>query len=255
MLKLEKIGKARQLNVRLRSKQTLLTAPFLLALGYAIFAHLLAFLLFHIAPLKIGNYPTLPPVRVEIYQPKASSAYAQALALDEAHGPTLPPELQAQVAAALPPLPLPFAMPPGAFFDEMLASASARPHAFLSAESNFCALNAADSLPIALHLSGAIAELNWHLDDQAERQEALLLAASKLQTGTYRFGFAVKVDQRRGEICWWRPFDRYADISKQLYHQVIDLLKEIRFATSNAPFCLSGEIEVAIDNYNHATDR
>ena len=65
MLKLEKIAKTRDLNVTLRQRPVFFNGTLAMALGLAIFIHTVPFLIFHIAPFKMGyDGPIFPPVHV-----------------------------------------------------------------------------------------------------------------------------------------------------------------------------------------------
>lgn len=66
MLKLEKFS-PNEIHIRIRDKDQIFNPPLLKALGLAIGIHLLALLLFHVSPFKIGFFENVyPPAQVEV---------------------------------------------------------------------------------------------------------------------------------------------------------------------------------------------
>lgn len=64
MLKLERVSKSGEINVRLRTCERFFNPVFCLSLGLAVFLHLLAIIVFHISPFKIESQWIFPSVKV-----------------------------------------------------------------------------------------------------------------------------------------------------------------------------------------------
>lgn len=261
MLKLEKIGKTRELNVLLRSRPTLLTVPFLLALSYAIGIHVAALLLFQISPFKIGYQTTLfLPVSVAIDLPVRSGVYAGPLDFEAELS------IPSHLIAPQPELPgLPIALETGLLWnmEEIKPDSTSSRHAFLSIENSLIFnegeelfKNAVGYTPLSIFVSGELAELSIPLKLNEEQLAAISSlhawktaktdgAVSEIRT-TYRFRFNVKVDQNKGEICWWEPLEVHENESKNLYDRALEILKSLRFVPEPELVVLSGEIEIVL---------
>lgn len=239
MLKLEKIAKSRELSVLLRSKPTILTFPFLCALGYALLIHIAALFLFQISPFKVTYQQSLfAPVRVATEMPIHHGVLSTNLQFEE----------QEPIAEYLiAPLPLTPTLPKAY---QMLAKINRAEmeqnntfNAHLPLEGFFfdnletpLAMESQSYQVLAIYLSGPISEYSLKNKDVETLDPQPQL--------TYRILFSVKVNQSNGEIFWWDL--REAPDSKQLQNEAINVLKSLQFAPQSTPDFLSGGIEIVM---------
>lgn len=236
MLKLEKISKTRELSVLLRAKPTLLTAPFLMALGYALFVHLAAFFLFKIAPLNIGfQYRSFPPVNVGVDLPVHSGVYVALQDQEPVPEHLIVPEHRIPKSSNAQGFSLAKSL-------EYIKLQSPLHNVFVELEdSSAFETKAGFPAPLSVHLSGSIAEMSL-----LPINEAAIIAKSEKGTTKEpnRYLFRVLADQSRGEIFWWEIID--SESSKTHHAEAMEILKSLQFAPGLEFGILSGEVEIAV---------
>lgn len=237
MLKLEKISKTRDLNVLLRAKPTLLTARFLIALAYALFIHLTAFVLFKVAPLKIDfQFSLFPPVSVAVELPVHSGVYV-ALQDEEPI-----PEYLIAPLSTLPKLPMALESPL-VRNSEYIKLQSPLDNAFLALEDNVELEAGIERYPLlSIYLSGAIADLS--LEPVRLNENAFADASAAALNQPERYIFRVLADQNRGEIFWWELIE--SDSSRARHAEALSILKSLQFVPEKEIGIVSGEIEIVI---------
>lgn len=238
MLKLEKISKTRELNVLLRARPTLLTAPFLMALAYALFVHLAAFFLFKIAPLNLGfQYALFSPVNVAVELPVHNGVY---VALQDQE-PV--PEYLIAPEPKIPELPNADELPL-VKNSEYIKLQSPLSHLFMEFENSVSLeTKTVPPEPVTVHLSGSIAEMSL----LPIRIDASALAA-RIKTVSmdepFRALFRVLVDQSRGEIFWWELIE--SDPSQAYHAEALDIFKNLKFSPVEELGILSGKVEIVM---------
>lgn len=236
MLKLEKISKTRELSVLLRAKPTLLTGSFRIALAYAVFVHLLAFLLFKIAPLSMKfQYTLFPPVNVAV----------DGLV---SHGVDVVLENEEPIPEYLL---LPKQGIPELFVDmtnfmrnhtEYIPWQSPLDDPFLAFQHQveFPTEPEADAASsMSIHLTGGITELSLAKESDIKRN-ALGLEGKQ----PHRYVFRVLVEQKQGEIFWWEFID--TESSKTQLTEALNILDMLKFVPLSEPGILSGKVEVMV---------
>lgn len=242
MLKFEKISKTRELNVLLRAKPTLLTAPFLIALAYALFVHLAAFFLFKVAPQNINfQYTLFSPVNVAVELPVHSGVY---VALQDEE-PV--PEYLIAPSPKIPKLPIATGTPLVRNL-EYIKLQSPLNNFFLDFENSIeLETKKESSAPLSVYLSGSIADMSLSPMKLNEVLNEIALPRGSMDVASKepnRYLFRVLADQSQGEIFWWELIE--SDLSKTYYAEALDVLKNLQFTPAPDLGILSGEVEIVI---------
>lgn len=248
MLKLEKISKTHELNVLLRARPTVLTASFLIALGYAVFVHVIALFLFKVAPQNIGAQHTLfSPVSVAIELPVNSGVY---IALQDEE--PVPDHL----IAPEPKIPKFSAAEDISFANhaEYIRLQSPLHHVFLDFENSIELETIKEShLPLSIHFSGNIAEMSL----LSVKENALSKETKKSDVSDFnkmhRGLFHVLVDQTRGEIFWWELIESEpaatayrSETFSEVFSEVLSVLESLQFVPVDGLGILSGQVEIVV---------
>lgn len=253
MLKLEKIAKSRELSVMLRAKSGLLSTSFLLALAYAIFIHLAAFIIFPISPFKFSYQESLfPPVIV------ASDAPAYIAYTDPSFNYEIPiPNYLISPKVLVPEFPS-IQEKPLEKKIEYIQQKSPLNNPFLGLEEHLEMVDVNDPLSertehalVVLRTSGAIAELS--LEHYNPFEEELRTLDTKFKEsimreypkGFHRYFYTVNIDKRNGELFWWE-FTREEGSPKLQAHS-LKVLKSIKFFPLSALGVEIGEVEIMIN--------
>lgn len=231
MLKLERINKADELLVSIRKQPIFFNGLFLQALGYALLFHLLALILFQIAPFKvIYQESLLPPVTVLTEIPK-EMIYVDSLYDGEG---SVPPYLIAPKRNPQPEMNQneKIVMVGEPHFQKV----DARRH-FLALEHSYELDRLFDPIEVkepelfSIHFSGAIAEL-------PHDQNKIVPFPRSVQ----QIRLNVQVNVRSGEIFWWKILEGKSSPEQDLY--ISELMKELKFTPQSQFDILSGEIEI-----------
>lgn len=241
MLKLQKISSDRQLHVIFRNKEYFFTYPFLIAFALAAGFHLLFFLIFHIAPIKLRWSDTIfPPVQVE-----ADAAFQNLSVLMDADAPPL-------IVTGLPPTKPSLPM----FPDQPTISAVQQMehgkenigtnNPFIAIEQNvyhpsFNPLPKSPLPPVNLVVSGPLATLPIATNGLAGVEIGGAVQRG-LRGQDRRLIYNVLVDGNSGHICWIDPIE-VSSISA-VDHFAEEILNHMVFEIDPKAFVVNGEIEV-----------
>jgi hypothetical protein len=253
MLKLERIAKTRELSILVRAKTTLFTKTFLFALAYAIFIHVLGLFIFQIAPFKI-NYQqsTFPPVSVATEIPIHQGVYTTNELLEKEN------PIAAYLLAPVPERPtLPIAsqaLPQRNM--EYIKQSSPLNNPFLALENQLEPehVGKIKAPPVSVILSGAIAELEFKLDEKnvkkAYENEDKMKLTGLSTSSIFRFHFNVQVEQDHGQIFWWEMTKGEGGNAvggtgnTSMQEQAIKILMGLQFTPKPEQVILPGEVEI-----------
>lgn len=236
MFKLERVAKSDQLNVLIRPKSKILTRPFLFALTYAVFIHLLALLVFQITPLKIDyNLFILPQVKVATDISFLNGIYTAELSTEEENIPAylIAPMLQSPSLPTLQNATLMKNM-------EYIKQSNPLSNPFLALEQIYAQDINLDSpakgkSPL-IQLSGPISNLHFVYNEPAVSHEAH-------QSATHHFLYSVQLDTKNGELFWWDLKAGERDVNAQKY--AVHILKNLVFEPSDDIAPVFGEISLS----------
>jgi len=234
MLKLERKKNSRELAVFIRTKTAFFTRPFLFALAYALFIHLLGFLIFHVAPFKISyQQGILSPTSVFTEIPIHSSVYTSHEYLDKEI--PIPNDLIA-----------PMPTKPKLLTAETWTLIQNDLHLRNQIEKHIgFPLLPPRSPTITLHLSGPIAEIPFSL----QKNELLILSPPD-SPSILKFHYFIEVEQQSGQIFRWKLVkienNKYEETEKTLQKDVQKILQSLQFTLAPTQIVLSGQLEIMI---------
>lgn len=226
MLKLEKIGRTQEIKIGFKKKSNFFNKNLLQALAIAVVMHFSCFLIFHIGPFKIMQTQILPPAEVETDIFEEASTIAKIETENIVSRFSFAPKIK------------------GPEFPKMV-DLNLTDFAALSEECNFLDnpfLNLENDIQMKLYFSKEKKDQDLKVvlsGDLANRKYEVDLSPLQSLKKVYAT-YSIKVENKTGRIFW---IDPNVDLDEKLNEKIKNILKEIRFETSDHGFLTSGGIE------------